>query len=92
MSPPTTSPRCSKKLKDLQLRVLTMTDPITGWFEVALLKEEPSACEVQKLFDECWLALHPRPKETGFDNASEFKKEFLELCDSMDLKPKTSNS
>ena len=66
--------------------------PPTGWFEVALLKNEPNAYEVQKLFDEYWIARYPRPKEIGFDDGGEFKAEFLDLCNNMGLKKKPSNS
>ena len=67
-----------------------MIDPVTGWFEVAALKDSPNAYEVQRLFDSYWLARYPRPREIGFDNGSEFKAEFKELCNKMGLKRKPS--
>ncbi|OEU16421.1 hypothetical protein FRACYDRAFT_239015 [Fragilariopsis cylindrus CCMP1102] len=38
------------------------------------------------------LSRYPRPKEIGFDNGTEFKAEFAELCDNMGLKQKPSNA
>ena len=40
-----------------------MIDPVTGWFEIAALKDSPNAYEVQRLFDSYWLARYPRPRE-----------------------------
>ena len=54
-----------------------MIDPVTRWFEVAALQDNPNANEIQRLFDSYWLARYPRPVEIGFDNGSEFKMEFL---------------
>ena len=75
---------------DYKLHVLTMIDPVTGWFEVAALQDSPNANEIQRLFDSYWLARYPRPKEIGFDNGGEFKAEFTDLCKNMGLKRKTS--
>ena len=38
-----------KKLQELQLHALAMIGPVAGWFEAALLKNEPNAYEAQKL-------------------------------------------
>ena len=70
----------NKNGKDTKMHVLTMIDPVTGWFEIAALKDSPNAYEVQRLFDSYWLASYPRPRKIGFDNGSEFKAEFKELC------------
>ena len=67
-----------------------MIDLVTGWFEIAALEDSPNAYEVQRLFDSYWLARYPRPREIGFDNGSEFKAEFKELCKNMGLKRKPS--
>ena len=72
------------------IHVLTMIDPVTGWFEVAALQDNPNANEIQRLFDSHWLARYPRPVEIGFDNGSEFKMEFQDLCKNMGLTKKTS--
>ena len=78
--------------KSYQLHVMTMIDPVSGWFEIAILKDGPTAAEVQRLLDSQWLARYPRPAEIGFDGGSEFKAEFLELCENMGLKPKPSGA
>jgi len=75
-----------------QIHVLTMVDPVTGWFELARLKDSPNAAETQRLMDSVWLARYPRPKEIGFDGGSEFKAEFQELCENMGLKRKPSGA
>ena len=69
-----------------------MVDPVTGWFELAHLKDSPNAAETQRLLDSVWLARYPRPKEIGFDGGSEFKAEFQELCENMGLKRKPSGA
>jgi transposase InsO family protein len=72
-----------------KLRVLTMIDPATGWFEVAQLKDATAkGCE--EAFDNTWLARYPRPQYIGFDNGNEYKATFKELCNNMGLKPKRS--
>ena len=67
-----------------------MIDPVTGWFEVAALRDNPNAAEIQRLFDSTWLARYPRPREIRFENGPEFKAEFQVLCKNMGLKKKTS--
>ena len=57
------------------MHVVAMTDPVTGWFEAALLRTKPTADEIQKLFNEHWIARHPRLKETGFDDGGEQEME-----------------
>ena len=81
-----------KKLQELQLRALAMAGPAAGWLEAALLKNEPSACEAQKLLGERWVARHPRPKEAGFGGGGELKAELLGLRSSAGLKRKPSSS
>jgi len=72
-----------------ELRAMTMIDPSTGWFEIARIIS-PSSDEAQRAFDSCWLARYPRPVEVGFDNGSEFKWLFKELCANMGITPKIS--
>ena len=75
------------KKKTYTLRAMTMIDPATSWFEVARIKTKTSK-EAQRIFDSYWLARYPRPQEVGFDNGSEFKHLFQELCDNMGIKTK----
>jgi hypothetical protein len=71
---------------------MTMVDPVTGWFECAQLYGPPTAYRCQEIPDNVWLSRYPRPKEIGFDNGSEFKAEFTDLCVNMGLKRKPSNA
>ena len=71
---------------DYEIYVLTMVDPVTGWFEYAQLYEAPTAMRCQELFRTTWLSRYPCPREIGFDNGSEFKKQFAELTRNMGLK------
>ena len=69
-----------------------MIDPVTGWFEVAALRNGPTAAEAQRLLDSTWLSRYPRPREIGFDGGGKFKAEFQDLCDNMGLKKKPSGA
>ena len=75
------------KKKEHSFRAMTMIDPVTSWFEIATINTKSSE-EAQRIFDATWLARYPRPKEIGFDNGSEFKFLFKELCDNMGIKSK----
>ena len=75
--------------KTYELRAMTMIDPATGWFEIARIIN-PNTDEAQRAFDSCWLARYPRPVEVGYDNGSEFKWLFAELCANMGITPKIS--
>ena len=75
--------------KSYTLRCMTMIDPATNWFEIARI-DNPTSEECQNVLDSYWLARYPRPREIGYDNGSEFKKYFAELCDNMGLKKKPS--
>ena len=45
-----------------QIHVMTMVDPVTGWFEQAQLYRTPTASRRQQIFD-TWHAYYPRPRE-----------------------------
>ena len=77
------------KNKEYSLRAMTMIDPVTNWFEIARIESKSSA-EAQRIFDSMWLACYPRSQEVGFDNGSEFKYLFKELCQNMGIKEKPS--
>ena len=77
--------------KTHKLQALTMIDPTTRWFEIKDLVTVDSE-KVMNAFHNTWLCRYPRPKEIGFDNGSEFKKLFKEMCDNfgVDTHPTTS--
>ena len=41
---------------DYQIRVMTMVDPVTGWFELEQLFDNPTAFRCQQILDTSWLA------------------------------------
>ena len=70
-------PKTVKNVKnghDYEIRLLTMVDPVIGWFEYAQLYEPPTVRICKELFKSTWLSRYPRPKEIGIDNRSEFQK------------------
>ena len=77
--------------RKLKLRAITMIDPATGWFEVKDIAD-PTALACQNAFDDIWIARYPRPQYIGFDNGSEYKAEFKELCDNIGIKTKPSST
>ena len=68
-----------------ELHVMTMVDPVNGWFEEQQLYGCLNAYVCQWILDSVWLLCYPRPKETGFNNGSEFKAEFSDLYANMGL-------
>ena len=58
------------------IHIMTMVDPVTGWFEQRQFYDEPNAFTYQQILDSVWLSRYLRPKKIGFDNGSEFKMEF----------------
>ena len=48
--------------------------------------------DVSKVFDNTWLSRYPRPQYMGFDNGSEFKKVFTEMCQNYGIKKKPSTT
>ena len=75
----------------LKLLAITMIDPATGWFEVKDIPE-PTALACQNAFDDVWVARYPRPQYIGFDNGSEYKAEFKELCNNLGITTKISSA
>ena len=71
------------------LQCMTMIDPATSWFEIAHICTASSA-ETQRLFDSMWLSRYPRLQQVGYDNGSEFKWLFSDLCDNYGLEKKTT--
>jgi hypothetical protein len=68
------------------LLALTMIDSATGWFEIVEATNK-SATSIQDLFHNTWLARYPRPQFIVFDNGGEFKREFKQMCEMMQLWP-----
>ena len=52
---------------------------------VEVILDKSSAC-ISKLFNKQWLSRYPRPMYIIYDNGSEFKLHFKELCDSFNIK------
>ena len=62
-----------------------------GWFEVKYVRDKSTTASMEA-FDDTWLARYPRPQFIGFDNGSEYKNLFRELCANYGLKPKPSTT
>ena len=77
--------------KTVELRALTMIDPATGWFEIKDVRR-PDAASCMTAMDDTWLCRYPRPQFIGFDNGSEYKQVFKEMCKNYDMKMKPSTT
>ena len=66
-----------------------MIDPATGWSEVKDVSNA-TAEECMKVFDDTWLARYPRPQYMGYNNGSEYNKEFEEMRKNYGMKKKQS--
>ena len=75
--------------KKYELRAMTMIDPATRWFEVVQIIS-PTAKECMEAFNNTWLCRYPRPTYVGYDNGSEWKQVFKEMCKNYGISPKTS--
>ena len=73
----------NKNGKDCKIHVMTMVDPVTGWFELSQLKGKPDAFVCMKRFNSAELAHYPCPREIEFNNGGEFKAEFPDLCNNI---------
>ena len=71
------------------LQCMMMIDPATSWFKIAHICTASSA-EMQRLFNATWLSRYPHPQQVGYDNSSEFKWLFSELCNNFGLEKKTT--
>ena len=69
-------PKTVKKLIKLSIHVMTMVDPVTGWFEQAQLYGTMTAHLCKTIFDNTWLVGYLPTREIGFDNVGEFNAEF----------------
>ena len=73
-----------------ELRAITMIDPATRWFELQAIKN-PSSHECMEAFNNMWLSRYPRPTYIGYDNGSEFKSVFKQMCQNYGITPKPSS-
>jgi hypothetical protein len=80
------TPRCTKTL-----RCFTATYPATSWPEIVEIPDKQSQT-VMDAFHHNWICRSPRPMQVTFDNGSEFKSVFKEMCDNLGIKcsPTTS--
>jgi transposase InsO family protein len=67
-----------------------MIDPATRWFEIKAI-EHPTSHEAMEAFNNTWLSRYPRPTYVGYDNGSEFKDVFRQLCKNYGITPKISS-
>jgi IS30 family transposase len=75
------------------LRCFTAIDPATSWPEIVEITDKQSQT-VMDDFHNNWLCRYPRPIQVTFDNGSEFKSVFKEMCDNLGIKcsPTTSDN
>ena len=67
------------KKKPLHLHAVTMTDPSTGWFEIAEIKTK-RADFVANTVEQVWLTRYPWPTRIIYDRGGEFLgREFQDL-------------
>jgi IS30 family transposase len=73
------------------LRCFTVIDRATSWPEIVEITDKRSQTAMD-VFHNNWLWCYPRPVQVTFDNGSEFKSVFKEMCDSLGIKcsPATS--
>jgi len=81
-----------KNGKAPELRCLTMIDPASSWFEIAFVPEEDfNSARISQLFNQHWLSRYPRCSRVRYDNGSEFKLHFKQLCEDFGLKRKPTS-
>ena len=67
-----------KSKKDLKLWCLTMIDPVTGWFEMAQIKDK-TAAQVADTAERTWFTRYPYPNKVVLDRGKEFMAEFSQM-------------
>jgi hypothetical protein len=88
MGPLSVTTRQSKKLS---LLVFTVIDPATGWFKCIEVPNKESFT-VMEAFNNHWLSRYPRPQRIHFDNGTECKSVFQEICSNYGLKAKPTTT
>jgi hypothetical protein len=64
------------------LRSLTARDPATSWPEICEITDKRSQT-VMDAFHNNWICRYPRPIQVTFNNGSELKGVFKEMCDNL---------
>jgi hypothetical protein len=72
------------------LRCFRAIDPATSWPEIVETTDKQSQT-VMDAFHNNWICRYPRPIQT-FDNGSEFKSGFKEMCDNLGIKCSPTSS
>jgi hypothetical protein len=75
----------------LLLRCFTAIDPATSWSEICEITEKRSQI-ITDAFHNNWLCRYPRHIQATFDNGSEFKSVFKEMCDNLGIKCRPTTS
>ena len=60
------------KTVSINLRALTMIDPVTNLLEVVRLDDVPTASSVMRAFENTWLSRYPKPERVVCDRGPEF--------------------
>ena len=66
-------------------------DPATGWFECIQVPDS-YAFTIMEAFNNVWLCRYPRPRLVRYDNGTEFKSVFKEMCHNYGLKSKNTTT
>ena len=64
----------------VEFKALTMIDTVTNFVEIVRVNDG-TAAEASRVFQQQWLYRYPRPVRLIHDAGSEFKAEFMALCD-----------
>jgi IS30 family transposase len=73
------------------VRCFTAIDPATSWQEICKITDKRSQT-VMDAFHNKWICRYPRPIQVTFDNGSEFKSFFKEVCDNLGIKCRLTTS
>ena len=67
---------------------MTMINPATSWFKIALVLFNKLSAAASGIFNNNRLCRYPQPRKIIYNNGSEFKKDFKQLCKDFGLKSK----
>jgi hypothetical protein len=73
------------------LKCFTAIDPVTSWPEICEITDKRSQI-VMDAFHNNWLCRYPRTIQVTFENGSEFKSVFKEMCDNLGIKCRPTTS